>query len=567
MKLKAKMLMTALLPLVIMAVAVSAYSGMVASNALKEEVKAELSTSVHLLRECIADGEGNNNFYVDKNNNLWNNEYNVTEDTEYVDKVKQDTGVVLTVFFGDTRYMTSVTKEDGSRALLTQAGPAVVEKVVKNGEEFFAENVDVVGQPYYAYYIPIYNAGSDAPVGMVFAGKAEATVNSVINSLITGIVVVAIIMIVLSGLLILVITNSISKGIGFGVKALTKVADGDLTIEIDDKLVAKKDETGDIVRAIENLKQKLTAIINDIVGHSNDVNDNAARLGEDSKQTSESIEQVERAVNEIADGATSQANDTTKATESVIKMGNLVEETNEDVSKLTRVSKEMEATGKAAADKLNDLENINDKTKVAIKTIYEETTSTNEAAKQISEAIALITSIAEETNLLSLNASIEAARAGDAGRGFAVVASQIQKLAEQSNESAGKIEEIANGLMTQSQHVVDTMDEVNTIIGQQNEIIVDSAECFKQVLEGINESRDHINAISTNMEGLNESRQSVVDVVSNLSAIAEENAASTEETSASTTIVTQTVQQIADSALELTEIAGKLEESVKVFKV
>ena len=561
MKLKAKMLMTALLPLVIMAVAVSAYSGMVASNALKEEVKAELSTSVHLLRECIADGEGNNNFYVDKNNKLWNNEYNVTEDTEYVDKVKQDTGVVLTVFFGDIRYMTSVTKEDGSRALLTQAGPAVVEKVVKNGEEFFAENVDVVGQPYYAYYIPIYNAGSDAPVGMVFAGKAEATVNSVINSLITGIVVVAIIMIVLSGLLILVITNSISKGIGFGVKALTKVADGDLTIEIDDKLVAKKDETGDIVRAIENLKQKLTAIINDIVGHSNDVNDNAARLGEDSKQTSESIEQVERAVNEIADGATSQANDTTKATESVIKMGNLVEETNEDVSKLTRVSKEMEATGKAAADKLND------QTKVAIKTIYEETTSTNEAAKQISEAIALITSIAEETNLLSLNASIEAARAGDAGRGFAVVASQIQKLAEQSNESAGKIEEIANGLMTQSQHVVDTMDEVNTIIGQQNEIIVDSAECFKQVLEGINESRDHINAISTNMEGLNESRQSVVDVVSNLSAIAEENAASTEETSASTTIVTQTVQQIADSALELTEIAGKLEESVKVFKV
>lgn len=566
MKLKGKLLTIALVPIVLLALAVSIFASTRATKALKTEVEEALCSAVYLLKQSIADNEGNN-FYVDENDCLWNNGYNITEDTEYVDSVKKDTGIVLTVFYGDTRYMTSVTKEDGSRVLLTQAGAGVIEKVLTNGQSYFAENVDVVGSPYYAYYMPIYNAGEDTPCGMVFAGKAQSVVDKTITNLLLGVILVALALVVIAAVVVWIVSNHISARFGFGVEALAKVADGDLTFEIDESIASKKDETGDIARSVSNLKAKLTGIVSTIVDHSNNVNIYAQELGDGSAETAGNIQQVERAVNEIAEGATSQAGDTTRATESVIKMGNLVEETNVNVENLTNVSNRMEESGKVASAKLVDLENINNKTKTAIKAIYDQTLSTNEAAKQISEAITLITSIAEETNLLSLNASIEAARAGEQGRGFAVVASQISKLAEQSNDSAGKIEHIATTLMTESQHVVETMDEVSNIMNQQNEIITDSSECFKEVLQGIEESRAHINEISVNMEGLNESRQSVVDIVSNLSAIAEENAASTEETSASTTLVSATVQQMTANASELKDIAAELGESVKVFKV
>lgn len=161
--------------------------------------------------------------------------------------------------------------------------------------------------------------------------------------------------------------------------------------------------------------------------------------------------QVEKAVSEIAEGATSQAGETQKATESVITIGNMVEETASEAGRLHDNTDVIKNLGSEANSTLAGLTEINRKTKEAIEIISRQTNTTNESALKIREATALITSIATETNLLSLNASIEAARAGEQGRGFAVVASQIQKLAEQSNESAKTIEHIVSALINDSE--------------------------------------------------------------------------------------------------------------------
>ncbi len=152
--------------------------------------------------------------------------------------------------------------------------------------------------------------------------------------------------------------------------------------------------------------------------------------------------------------------------------------------------------------------------------IYEQTNTTNESAMKIREATTLITSIAEETNLLSLNASIEAARAGDQGRGFAVVASQIQKLAEQSNESARQIENIIDSLIEDSQKSVATMEDVKKIMESQSESVGRTNERFTQVRNGITQSLDGVNQIADKTKRLDEARVNVVDVVQNLTAIA-----------------------------------------------
>lgn len=178
-----------------------------------------------------------------------------------------------------------------------------------------------------------------------------------------------------------------------------------------------------------------------------------------------------------------------------------------------------------------------------------------------------ITSIAEETNLLSLNASIEAARAGEQGRGFAVVASQIQKLAEQSDESARKIEAITDSLIADSEKAVAIMGEVKEIMMKQSGHVTKTDEMFTQVKEGIDSSIDGVNRIAEKTRQMDAARVNVVDIVQNLTAIAEENAASTEETSASVIEVAGIVNDISSNTEKMKNVANELEQNMGIFKL
>ncbi len=566
MKLRMQMVLLGVIPLVIMGIAVFVIGSNRTTMVVKDIVEKDLKAVAVMTADNFSDIDGNN-FYVDEKGNLWNNDLNITADTSAADQVKEDSGIVTTVFFGDTRYMTSVTDKTGNRVVGTQAGEKVIQEVLVEGNTYFADNVDVVGESYYAYYMPIYNAGSSTPAGMVFTGVSQGEVQKEISMVVSLLVGFAVLMMVGGGLLIFIVSTSIVKKIRYGVSVLQGVAGGDLTVALDEKILRQRNELGDMTRAINEMKTRLHSVVSEVVAKSNEVAELSVHLGSAATETSGAIEQVEKAVNEVADGATAQAGDTQQATENVIVMGNLVEETNTNVSNLTRQSDVMEQKGNAANDTLKELERINGRVKASIQEISEQTNTTNESAKKISETIGLITAIAEETNLLSLNASIEAARAGEQGRGFAVVASQIQKLAEQSNDSAKQIEDIINSLMADSQKATETMDAVNLIMRQQSEMVDKTGNIFGEVFEGIQESRKNIEMIAQNTKNLDNSRSTVVDIVQNLSAIAQENAASTQETSASTTEVSATVQEMTDNAKHLEKIAENLSETVKIFKV
>ena len=220
-----------------------------------------------------------------------------------------------------------------------------------------------------------------------------------------------------------------------------------------------------------------------------------------------------------------------------------------------------------AQNTLHTLVEVNKSAIESIEVIAEQTRTTNSSAQKIREATSLITAIAEETNLLSLNASIEAARAGEQGRGFAVVAGQIQKLAEQSNESAKKIDDIVAELIKDSEMAVATMDQVEEVMNKQNENMAMTDSKFTEVADGISASIDSIRIIRDKSDNLDKARVEVVDIVQNLTAIAEENAASTEETSASVTQVASIVENISGKAQELKNIADELDESMSRFTV
>ena len=248
-------------------------------------------------------------------------------------------------------------------------------------------------------------------------------------------------------------------------------------------------------------------------------------------------------------------------------MGNMIEETTSKVSELLSTADQMNSRGSEASGIIENLRATNESAGKSIDVIYEQTNRTNTSAQNIQEATTLIRSIADETNLLSLNASIEAARAGENGRGFAVVASQIQKLAEQSNQSAVQIDGIIQSLLEDSSKSVEIMDQVRKVMTEQNENVVKTSTIFEQIKSGIADTITGVGKISDKAKELDESRKSIVDAVQDLTAISEENAASTEETSASTAEVVQIVDGVSKSAVKLQSVAQTLNESAQQFKV
>ena len=334
-----------------------------------------------------------------------------------------------------------------------------------------------------------------------------------------------------------------------------------------DKLAKIGGEVGMMARSVWQVQTKLAEVVMELKDESEHLFASSNQLSGNAAATAETVGQINSAVHDMAEGASSQANDTQTATESVIVIGNMVNETNDEVAKLRENVEVMKTSGEEAEQTLKELEEINEEAKQSIAEIYNQTNTTNESAQKIKDAITLITSIAEETNLLSLNASIEAARAGEQGRGFAVVASQIQKLAEQSNESAMQIQKIANLLMQDSDQAVEIVDRVKQIMDTQNVKMNVTGEMFQKVQDEIESSMESINTIYEKTDKMDQAKTEVVDVVQNLTAIAEENAAGTEETSASVTEVNDIVEDISGNAKELHDAAQKIEDHMNKFEI
>ena len=563
MKMKPKLLSMAVVPLFFLGL----FTILLGKVRINEVVTGSIENGLRGAAFSVSDtlgcaDEGSYQLVEDK---LYKGEFNISDATQIADNIKAASDMDVTVFYGDTRYMTSVLDAQGNRVIGTQAGETVINTVLKGGNEYFSTDVNVEGHPYFGYYVPIYDAGN--VVGMIFTGMPQADAKAQIKSITYMLGAVAGVVTLLCIVCIVFAVNNMVNGLKVGADALEQLSKGKLNIELSEKAFKRKDEIGNINRAIQSLKQELLNIISNIMQQSGELHESSDRLNEGAAESSEHIMQVERAVEEIAQGAGGQAEETQKATENIIVMGNMIEETTNEINTMNENAQQIKQLGQTAIHSLKELQEINQKTKDSIDIIYEQTNTTNTSAQKIKEATELITDIAEETNLLSLNASIEAARAGEQGRGFAVVAAQIQKLAEQSNESARQIEEIITSLLNDSDKAVETMEEVKEIIGTQNENMKKTDDQVNQVLQQVEQSIEAIGRVAEKTDKINDARISVTDTVQNLTAVAQENAASTQESAASVNQVSEIIQTIAGDANSLKNIAEKLNESMQIFEI
>lgn len=562
---KQKILAIAFGPMTVLGIVVAIFSSSTMKFGMEDEAIKRLqdvASGVEQALTVVGDGDFQLN-----DGELYKGEHNISEDLTALEAFTASSEIDITLFWGDTRTVTTLIDEKtGERMVGTQAADQVAEVVLKNGNKYTDKDITINGKPYFCCYIPLKN-GNGTIVGMIFAGEPSSGIEEYINNKMLQIILVIIVILILGGFDIIYFARRFSSAFEKEEAVIRELAEGNLNVQVDEKLLERGDELGNIARAIRNLAQTLSSIINSIQQTSSELMQSGQSLDEMAEHVNANAAEISKAVEDISMGAVSQAEEIETASGQIMDMGTVIENIVEDVDKLHSTSMSMKQAGDTSAEIMKHLVASTNRTDKAIQKIGTQIYATNESAQKIREAVDIISSIASQTSLLSLNASIEAARAGEFGKGFAVVASEIQKLADESSNSAQTITDVINSLLADSEMTVEIMKEVEEIIKDQREKLDATQSQFVNVTAGINSSREDTSMIEKRTQVCDSSRKTVVDVISNLSALSQENAASAQETTASMEELNATISLLADAANGLRTVSDKMQTEMKFFKL
>ena len=557
-----RLILLAIIPLFLMGAGVSFVSGAKFINKMRDENYEQMQAVDNMLLRTYM--KINNKDYIYKDGNIYKGEYGITTDIDLINSVKTDTGADISIFHGGDILATTI--EDNPKKLDERDAETSVikDKVLNEGLSYMTTAV-MDGVEYYTCFVPIIDKNENN-IGMIAASKPKTAVRNAMFENVRGILVVLLVMLGASIVIIFFFTKAIIKRIKKVSSYLGSMREGDLTVQMSESSLNDSTEIGDMAESAVKLNNSLNKMVDNIKNTGEHLKKSADNMKKTAEFTNNTTEDINKAIEGIAAGASSQAEETQNATNSVMDMGENIEKISDVVSSLLENADVMSRSGEDAHKLMTELSDANIETINAVQKVYHHTELTNDAVKKINRAATVITSIAEETNLLALNASIEAARAGENGRGFAVVAQEIQKLAEQSNESADEIVKEIENLIKQSELSVEVMEEVKENVDKKSDKLTDTFGKFEVVVRGIRKSVDNINEIGNLMEDLNEGRKSIIDVIQSLSAVSEENAAASQETYASTMQFSEVINKLVEDANELNVLSEKLAENISIFK-
>ncbi|MCR5792783.1 MAG: methyl-accepting chemotaxis protein, partial [Lachnospiraceae bacterium] len=378
------------------------------------------------------------------------------------------------------------------------------------------------------------------------------------------IVLIGVIMLIIVSVISVLTANGFSKPILAVDGILSELANG--RFKKISKYTERNDEFGDMVRNSNAVIDKLKAIVDQIKKSSYTVSSSSDGLSAMATQIAATSETVAGAVQQIAEGATEQALSIQQSVEHTGQITNAVENVQSSTNGLNDLAAQMKKASEESGEALNAFREMSQTMGDKINEITQKIASTQDAVSDINERITGISDVAAQTSLLSLNASIEAARAGDAGRGFTVVAEEIRKLADDSDSLAQEIKTVMSTLLNESAEAVTAAKEIIESNKKQEETLNETLSTVLGMLSDIEETVDSAKNISEETDRCVESNKVVTDAMASLSAISEENAASSETTGASCEELSATVTELANSADQLKSVAKVLIQNISFFK-
>lgn len=538
------------IPMFVSILVMTIYAGTNLKKELIDGVYAKLQTCAISVEQY---------FYYDiKENILCRDEtsYNFIDSMEVA-------SIELTLFEEDTRYITSIRNEDGSRNEGTKANAAIWE-TVKAGNDYKGDRVYIGGEEYFVYYTPVYDPEGNI-WGMAFAGEKETIVTDAVSSMYINLIVRAALVVIVFIAIIVVVAIAIRKPIVKISDTIETVSNGDMTVNINTKSLLY--ETNLLIGAAQKLKNNLTQTVRSVNNTATDLGDVVKHVDTLSESSSLSATHISVAVDELATSAVSLAENVQDVNAKVVDIGNDITKIKADTDILDKTSNQMKEANEQASASIGTVLVSSDKSMKAVDQISKQIQDTNESISKIEEATALILEITSQTNLLSLNASIEAARAGEAGKGFAVVAAEIKKLSEQSAEGAEIIKDITNEILKKSKVSVDLAHEVNDIMKQEQSDIVETQKSFELLSESIEKNIIIAGNIKEKTLQLDALKEAIISNISDLSAISEENAASNEEVTASIAGISESIKDIAGQSTNMEQMSESLLNLMKYFQI
>lgn len=436
----------------------------------------------------------------------------------------------------------------------------------------------VEGEPYASEYLfgdekiavydlvyPVIINGEQ--VGAVNIGLSMDNVNAAIRENMMTIVIAGVIGILVLATVLFISSNYAIRIINRLKEYMHYMAEGDFSVSIPEELLNRKDEFGDISQSVSIMQNSVRDIIRDVLDKSQLVAAHSEELTATTYESTKVADEISKAIENIAAGASEQAKDTEQGFDATIELGDAVVNNTNRMEALNQLVEKVNTLKDEGLELVKDLVAKAEISNKSSKEIKEVINTTNNSAEQISVASEMIKSIAEQTNLLALNAAIEAARAGDAGRGFAVVADEIRKLAEQSNKFTGEISSIISGLIEQSAIAVEAVEELEDAINTQNISVDMTSNKFDGIADSIEEMKESINIVAEAGKEMVAKKEYIAEIMENLSSVSQEYAAVSEEASASVEEQTASMIEIANASEELSNIAEELNTQVEKFKI
>ena len=357
----------------------------------------------------------------------------------------------------------------------------------------------------------------------------------------------------------------IAKPIGRISAAAGKIAEGDLTTDYIN--VKTNDEIKDLADSFNKMTESLRNVIAKVLEASHHVAASSQELSASSEEITSATEQVASTINELAIGAGRQAQDANETSRGVNEVVDRLENVTENINsvsatsiKVSKDAKEGLSEAKTAVEKIQRIKVVTEESTKGVKILGDESI-------RIGEIVEVIKGIADQTNLLALNAAIEAARAGEQGRGFAVVADEVRKLAEQSSISAIQIAELINKVQNETNKVVEAMNITNQEVLTGVEAVNKTGEYFEIIYNEIVDIGDQIQQVSYISQQISGESQIINDSVGSIASIAQETAASSQEISAAAEEQTAAMVEVANSSQDLARLAEELQENVSIFKI
>ena len=464
---------------------------------------------------------------------------------EFIDSLQKDE-IELTFFEGDTRFITSIKDKSGNRVEGTKASEEVW-NIVKTGKDYQSDGIDISGAKYYVYYTPVCTDDGKV-IGMAFAGEKEAIVNDAKNNLMISFVKIALVLTVVYLIILIWLARIIRKPIAKTAADIENIANGNISNEISGS--SQIAETDKLITASRILKEKLNDIVSGVNEHVLNLQQDTASLKERADFCNDGTKQISQAMEELSVTAVTLAENVQDVNAKSLEMGNAITDIDGDVQVLSDNSNHMDKANEDAAKSIETVLDSSNRSSAIVEKITNQIEETNQAISSINEAVDLIMDITGQTSLLSLNASIEAARAGQAGRGFAVVADEIKKLSEQSAQGADTIKQVADNIFEKSNESVALVNEVRELIGKEQEDISVTKESFEILSKTINDNLVAVSRISEKTKQLDTIKQAIIGNINDLSAISEENAASNQEVSANITNIAESIDECSNGSCE-----------------